>query len=1434
MDCFFDGNYNGRSSLLSHPPQMPRFLSRFRSVKPAHFRQRLVFEPLEDRELLAAVLVDDINTHPRDSLPDNLVAVGQNLFFTAKANDQYGTPMLWKTDGTAAGTVKVKDVRTSNGQVADIRQTVAIGNTLYFADYLNGIWKSDGTDAGTTVVKSMIVNQLTPVGSTLFFAGSDSAGMELWKSDGTTAGTVMVKDIRSGSAGSGPWYLTAVGSQLYFVADDGVSGKELWKSDGTAAGTVRVTDINPGAGSAEPQSLTVVGSNVYFIATDGSNYRLYKTDGVTTSAVSNIQFPASQSSTNRTLVAAGSTLFFNQNKSELWKTDGTTAGTVRVATIPNTQAYITFTDFEAVGSTLYFIALDDAHGYELWRSDGTAAGTYLVKDAYPGTEPGLFDSPLELTRVGTSLYFISNDADLWKSDGTAAGTVKLKTFEILSNSDARPRQLTAVGNQLFFTADDATAGYELWRTDGTASGTRITKDLRTGTVGSAATPIGVGNGYLYLNADEVVREIFTNGRLPTLWKTTGTAATTQQVFEQPIVSFVNDGFWGLGNIGANFYFAAVIGGGVGHVYVTNGTTVTDLGPGVDPRSWAVVGSRLFVGGDELWVTDGTVSGSHQVKDIWPDMYPSSPNNLAALGNTAIFAANDGTNGYELWKSDGTAAGTVFVKDINPNGHSNIQSLTVVNNIAYFSAYDGVSTALWRSDGTAQGTFKLRDVAPTHLFGMGSTLYFAGEDAANGIELWKSDGTVAGTVLVKDIFRWFDSNPDNFFAWNSSVYFTAQSTYQGPLSLWKTDGTDAGTVMVVPGQWGNTPHDFHVIGNTAYFVANDGATGLEVWQTDGTTAGTKLADDINPGANGSDPAHLTVLKNAVYFTADNGINGRELWKVVGQGVGAQATDIIDVAPDPRNSAVASVDVTFSDTINLSSFTFADITLTRNGTTVPLTSAVTTSLVSGTTYRINGLSSFTAAAGTYVITVQGSGITNVDGVSGSGAPSDTWDVDTTAPAVPVISAISTDAGASATDHLTNDQTLVFTGTAEANTTVRLTRAGSGVIGTAVATASGTWTIDYSSTTLAAGTYTFTATATDAVGNTSAASATFSVTIDTSAPAVTDVVDVSPDPRSIPVSTIDIVFSEAISAATLNFADLTLTRNGSPIALSSLVAISFVSGNTYRISGLDNFTSSGGSYVLTVNAAGITDIAGNAGVGSASDAWSMQTAPQAGGDQYVTDEDTLLSVTAPGVLANDFDADPGDTIRVSRFDAVSSRGLPISGGSDGHFSYDPRGYQLFQDLAAGESLSDTFTYTLSDSQGHSVVGFVQLTITGNNDYYHALHPMDVDGDNRVLPIDALYIINYLNTVGVTHLSGISGNPTKWLDPSNDGYVTPLDALLVINDLNAAAAAEGERTPGLIASAPGDALSPTVLNLALLQYLSEMDSSDGAPKNGGLNSRR
>jgi ELWxxDGT repeat protein len=133
----------------------------------------------------------------------------------------------------------------------------------------------------------------------------------------------------------------------------------------------------------------------------------------------------------------------------------------------------------AIGNTLYFSAADNTHLTELWKSDGTSSGTVMVKDINSASLSSSY--PQYLTAIGNTLYFQASDGtngyELWKSDGTSSGTVMVK--DIMPGStggtplSSSPSRLTAVGNTLYFRATDYTHGYELWSAELTFDGSGV-------------------------------------------------------------------------------------------------------------------------------------------------------------------------------------------------------------------------------------------------------------------------------------------------------------------------------------------------------------------------------------------------------------------------------------------------------------------------------------------------------------------------------------------------------------------------------------------------------------------------------------------------------------------------------------------------------------------------------------------------------------------------------------------------------------------------------------------------------------------------------------------------------------------------------------------------------------------------------------------------
>jgi VCBS repeat-containing protein len=127
-----------------------------------------------------------------------------------------------------------------------------------------------------------------------------------------------------------------------------------------------------------------------------------------------------------------------------------------------------------------------------------------------------------------------------------------------------------------------------------------------------------------------------------------------------------------------------------------------------------------------------------------------------------------------------------------------------------------------------------------------------------------------------------------------------------------------------------------------------------------------------------------------------------------------------------------------------------------------------------------------------------------------------------------------------------------------------------------------------------------------------------------------------------------------------------------------------------------------------------------------------PMANDDTITIDEDTILIVAAPGVLGNDIDPDQ-DIMTVTEYDDTSVLGIPISVNSDGGYNYDPTGSAELQALAVGESLIDTFNYTVNDGNGGWDIATVEITINGVNDLPIAFDDTNTTNEDTVLVIPA-----------------------------------------------------------------------------------------------------
>jgi ELWxxDGT repeat protein len=447
--------------------------------------------------------------------------------------------------------------------------------------------------------------------------------------------------------------LALSGGRVFFAGQDSQYGSQPWVTGGTRAGTRLVTALPGHGGSSDPKELTAFGGRLLFTADDGTGTSFWLADGAGASPV-----PGTAGIPNpMDVTVAGGLAYFLSGTSELWRTDGTAPGTLRLASFPDQ----TLSDLRDFGGRLLFLAGPPTPAF--WASDGTAAGTAKLFDLPAGTS-----KVSDVTVLGAELYFaaeIGTRPRLFRSDGTGIGTLPILDLPCSVNANCTgpylPLHYTRLEDHVYFTAYTSGNGFSgpaLWRTDGTAAGT----------VRVLPAPDRTG-----------VLRVF---------------------FPDHLFAF-----------GGDLYFFANMAGNATHKVLFRGRdeagAVRLSSWGSEPfrqfePEWTPVGNTLFFRtwdvdhGMELWKTDGTPEGTVLVKDILPGLAASDPRDLTPAGNLLFFSARDAAHGRELWVTDGTEAGTRLVQDLFPGGlSSDPEQLTLVGGRLHFTADDGVvGRELW--------------------------------------------------------------------------------------------------------------------------------------------------------------------------------------------------------------------------------------------------------------------------------------------------------------------------------------------------------------------------------------------------------------------------------------------------------------------------------------------------------------------------------------------------------------------------------------------------------------------------------------------------------------------------------------------------------------------------------------------------------------------
>lgn len=776
------------------------------------------------------------------------------------------------------------------------------------------------TDFDPAPATPSTISEMIPFNGAEYFVIDDRRhGADLWKTDGTTAGTIMVRDIAPGLPGSSPRNLRVLGNQLLFFASDGVHGEELWKSNGTPAGTQLVTEVTPGPFSFGGTLLSsvVAGNWMYFSRiTTNNSFDIWKTDGTaagTSLFMASLQLGGQRASRIGFAIELNGSLIFSAASNVatgLFVSDGTTSGTTQIAEVPVSYQEQTPAIYQ---NRVFFNWYSAVTGAELWSTDGTSAGTTLVKDVRAGASSSSADN---LTVYGDKLYFINEASrELWVSDGTNAGTTLLT--DINPGTSDSVSSLIKWKNMLYFLARDSTNGQEVWSSDGTAAGTRVITPILPAFY--SIPKLFASTDVLYYPATLSSSTVTTD-----LYQTDGTAAGTSMVKSQVGTLAVGNSAVADASLGS-FIWQGQDSKLLWHSDgSTEGTSVlasiTEATAFTSIAASAQCGGVIFMivkfqSGFQLWRTDGTSDGTLSLLTLPANAWNSNITSwsVAADFSHFYFAFDDSIHGLEPWVSDGTVEGTHLLKDIYPGATgSSSGNFMSANNKVFFGATDPVhGHELWRTDGTEENTLMVAEFTPgsSEATDVHGTTFFRGEyyfttrSLNAGAMLYATDGTAGGTRMVCDPYPGsnIESMEGSFAILSDSLVFLVQTN--GGNSLWKTDGVTSGPIGVPASAVPTVPFYFAAFNGYLYYMGGSASTGGELCRTDGTAAGTSFFMDFNPGPVPgllTIPNPLRTLNDRLLITVNSATLRSGFWISDGTPSGTvPVTDVPAKFPETRD-------------------------------------------------------------------------------------------------------------------------------------------------------------------------------------------------------------------------------------------------------------------------------------------------------------------------------------------------------------------------------------------------------------------------------------------------------------------------------------------------------------------------------------------------------
>ncbi|HEY0740649.1 MAG TPA: ELWxxDGT repeat protein, partial [Chryseosolibacter sp.] len=383
------------------------------------------------------IYIKDLPSPTNGSNPEEMIRVNNLVYIKTKPDYHWQAPSeLYRTDGTPEGTFKIMDLFEN-------AELIKVGNKLFVSTYDDNasiLAATSGTPETTITVRSAgsgnPAQNLTDVNGILYY--NDRSGI-LWRSDGTVAGTKMISDfIRIES-------LFSANGIVYILGDSFGSGLELWKT-----GTNGVTMVKRLRTTFDElprfKTSASIGNVLYFVASDGlHDNEIWRTDGTTAGTFMTFDMNTNDSEYNphddiRSLIAFNNTLYFSaKNSQEVW-------GFYRIIG-DNSYEWVgevpPVNQFAVIENKMFLFAKIDTYqhynSHEIYTSDGTPGTTEFVHRI--DASGGLFDYAV----IDRHVYFASSlSYEIMRTNGTTCSTISISS----GTQGAYPME--SIGSHLIF------------------------------------------------------------------------------------------------------------------------------------------------------------------------------------------------------------------------------------------------------------------------------------------------------------------------------------------------------------------------------------------------------------------------------------------------------------------------------------------------------------------------------------------------------------------------------------------------------------------------------------------------------------------------------------------------------------------------------------------------------------------------------------------------------------------------------------------------------------------------------------------------------------------------------------------------------------------------------------------------------------------------